>query len=267
MKISSLKQIHHLALSLAIGSVGFLGHSVLGQVGAANAATLASASASAVLFDFSHQPLAGDAETFKDAFATGLPGLVRADAIADAELFTKPAVTGRNIASSIASGNGNAPYQAAAESSASITGFDFTVRANETFQFDWQANLFVEAVSDQPSQEHSFAGGLFGLGIYIRDTNNNLQLVDTLSLLGNDDALGLTKFDLQQTQGFTANQMASTSERLLQGRYAKTVAQATQFTVLELKQTKVAVAVPEPSMLIALGIIGTLGLRLRQRQS
>jgi hypothetical protein len=267
MKISPLKPPHPVALRFAIGAVGLLGSSVFGQVSAANAATLARASVSAALFDFSHQPLAGDAETFKDAFATGLPGSVQADAIADAEFFTKPAVTGRNIAGSIARGNGNAPYQAAAESSASITGFDFTVGANETFQFDWQTNLFVEAVSDRPSQERSFAGGLFGLGIYTRDANNRLQLVDTLSLLGNDDALGLTKFDLQQTQGFTVRQTASASERLLQGRYAKTVAQATQFTVLELKQTKVAVAVPEPSMLIALGTIGALGLGLRRRQS
>jgi hypothetical protein len=55
------------------------------------------------------------------------------------------------------------------------------------------------------------------------------------------------------------------SQRLLKGRYAKTVAQATKFTVLELKQTRVAVSVPEPSMLLAMGTIGGLAWLTRRR--
>jgi hypothetical protein len=258
--VHSLKPAHYLG-GLTIGLISTIGLSTQAQ-----ANTLAQSSAAAELFNFSHRPQAADAQTFQDAIALGTPGQVAANAFADAEFFSqKGDVTGNNLSISVASGTGG-NYVAQAESSASVTGFDFNVAANESFSFDWRSLMRVEATSDRPTEERSLASGLFGFAIYSRDPANQLQLIDTLDLSGSDDGTSATLFDLNATSGFRYTPTQTANQVALNGRYTKAVPQATKFTVFELKRNQVSVSAPEPTIVIALFGMGAWGvIRKRQR--
>jgi hypothetical protein len=246
--------------SLTIGLI-----STIGLTAQANANTLAQSGAAVELFNFSHRPQAANAQTFKAAIAIGTPRQVSASAFADAEFLSQNGtVAGRNVSLSLASGTG-ANYSAEAKSEASVIGVDFQVGANQTFSFDWQSSLLVNATSDSPG-EHSFASGLFGFEIYTRDANQQLHLVDTLDLFGSDDASHGTLFDFNASSGFNFTKNQTANQFNLAGRYTKAVAQATQFTVFELKRNQVSVAAPEPGSAIAFVALGTTAfVRKRQR--
>jgi hypothetical protein len=263
---SSMKIVHSLKPAHHIGGLTISLIATIGFTTQAQANTLAQSSAAAELFNFSHRPQAGDAQTFQDAIALGTPGRVGANAFADAEFFTQQGdVTGNNLSISTASGTGG-NYLAQAESSASVTGFDFSVAANESFSFDWRSLLRVEATSDRPTEERSLASGLFGFAIYTRDQANQLQLVDTLNLFGSDDGTRATLFDLNATSGFRYTPTQTANQVALNGRYTKAVTQATKFTVFELKRNQVSVSAPEPTLAIALFGVGAWGVaRKRQR--
>jgi hypothetical protein len=264
MKIShSLK--HHqrfgrqLLGSLTIGLIATIGISTQ-----ANANTLAQSGAAATLFNFSHRPTGADAQTFEAAIAIGTPGQVSASAFADAEFLSQNgAAAGRNGSLSLASGTG-ANYSANAASEASVIGVDFQVGANQTFSFDWQSHLLVNATSDSPN-EHSFASGLFGFEIYTRDANQQLHLVDTLDLFGSANDSKGTLFNFNASSGFNFTKTQTANQFNLAGRYTKAVAQATQFTVFELKRNQVSVAAPEPGIAIAFVALGTTAF-VRKRQ-
>jgi hypothetical protein len=255
MKINS----SHYFGSLTIGLI-----STIGIAAQANANTLAQSGSAAALFNFSHRPQAADAQTFQDAIAIGTPGQVSATAFADAEFLSQSgAVTANNVSISRATGTGQ-NYTAEAESEATVTGFDFQVAAHQTFSFDWQSVLSVNATSDRPSQERSEASGLFGFAIYSRGADQTLNLIDTLDLFGSDDGSSEPLFNLKATNGFTFTPTQTASQFALQGRYSRMATEATQFTVFELKRNAVSVAAPEPTLTIAFVALGTAALRRRR---
>jgi hypothetical protein len=260
MKIS-----HSLKAAQSIGSLTIGLISTIGIAASAKADTLAQSSAAAALFNFSHRPQAADAQTFRDAIAIGTPGQVSATAFADAEFLSQNgAAAANNVSITRATGTGQ-NYSAEAESEATVTGFDFQVAAHQTFSFDWESSLFLNATSDRPTQEQSNASGLFGFAIYSRGEDQTLNLVDTLDLFGSDDGASSPLFDLKATSGFQFTPTQTANQFSLAGRYQKAVTQATQFTVFELKRNAVSVAAPEPGLAIAFVALGTTAL-VRKRQ-
>jgi hypothetical protein len=258
LKSSRLKPLQYVG-GLTIGLI-----STVGITAPANANTLAQSRAAAELFNFSHRPQAADAQTFRDAIAIGAPGQVSATAFSDAEFLSQNgAAAANNVSITRATGTGQ-NYSAAAESEATVTGFDFQVAAHQTFSFDWESSLFLNATSDRPTQERSSAAGLFGFAIYSRGADQTLNLIDTLDLFGRDDGTSNPLFDLKSTSGFQFTPTQTTNQFSLQGRYQRAVTQATQFTVFELKRNMVSVAAPEPSLAIAFIALGTTAL-LRKR--
>ncbi len=258
MKITS----SHYFGSLTIGLI-----STIGLAAQANANTLAQSGAAADLFNFSHRPRAADAQTFEDAIAIGTPGQVSATAFADAEFLSQSgAAAASNVSISRADGTGQ-NYRAEAASEATVTGFDFQVAAHQTFSFDWQSLLSINATSDRPSQERSEASGLFGFAIYSRGADQMLNLVDTLDLFGRDDGGSEPLFNLKATNGFKFTPTQTATQFALQGRYSRAVTQATQFTVFELKRNAVSVAAPEPTLTIAFVALGTAAVARRRRNA
>ena len=215
--------------------------------------------------NFSHRPLSVSTITDTTSFVTASNGQVVAVADANANFVSGiPQPFASNFSSSTVSGNGNS-YFGQADSFAAVIGYNFFVGGGETFSFNFKAGLNLATSIDNSQFESAVAGGSIVLELYDTTNANNWVYLDSFTLtgglttVGNDDFLNVGASDSITLNSKTvvlnsalAGKQEST-EAFTQGSYARTFNNFTNLALVEAKQNRAAVAVPEPS-----NIIGTI---------
>jgi hypothetical protein len=250
-----------------------IGTTVIAQ--SAFAATLAYSTAEVSLQKFSHLPTNPQANAAQEVVGTGAAvATVDQDAFFCTDSACGEPGTAGNFSVSRAAGTGNSAYYGFARSAAGVAGYDFSVGADETFSFNFDALLQVGTHTDQPG-ETATANSNISFQIFAGGDPNNLVLLDQLTLSGrarnNQTTAQLGIFPSSSNFSLLAGAIdsqvgAAPASILLSGLFSRRFDQATHISLVETKQTEAAVAVPEPTLLPALGVLLLVfGYRARRR--
>jgi hypothetical protein len=235
------------------------------------AATLASSEATVTISNFSHNPLDPlvITDTFTNTFATD--GSVNADADAVANFVTNPPASAFNSSFSSADGVGN-NYSGTADSFAGVVG-NFSVNSGETFSFNFDADLNLNTSIDNPQTENAIASGKVSFAIYDTSNLDNWVLLDSLTISGNitstdNDFLSfetgtgsqLNLSNISLNTNFSNRQESANA--FTQGNFSHTFDRLTNLTLVEFKENRSSVAVPEPSIIFGT-ILGILAVGYR----
>ncbi|MEQ9667322.1 PEP-CTERM sorting domain-containing protein [Coleofasciculus sp. G2-EDA-02] len=238
------------------------------------AATFASSEAKVNLDNFSHAPT--DISTLTDTQVTAIAtnGSVTADAKAEAVFTAAPFGTtqANNYSWSQTQGDGRR-YVGLAKSFAAIIGYDFIIKAGDTFEFDFMGFLNLETSIDNLPGEYATAEGMISLALYDSTNPANWVLLDSFLLSGILDTLGESDdLDYQFSENFTLNSSDTSldtdfvgqeelAEAVINGSYSKTFDSLTKLILIEAKTNQAQVqAVPESSSLLGLLVLGLLFL-------
>jgi hypothetical protein len=231
------------------------------SVQSASAATFANAYAQVKLEDFSHNPLSIDALAIHEVNSTG-------SAIATAnekalfcvdELACPGEAIAKNRSTSQASGTGSSDYYGFAQSQAAVAGYDFLIEKGGTFSFNFDALLRVGTSTDQQPGERAFASSNITFQIFEGDT-----LLDKLILSGTaEDANQTAQLSIDGSHpdfSFSSNLKSNVDRNRparmsLKGLFSRTFENGAHISLVETKTTQAMVAVPEPTLLPALGVL------------
>lgn len=248
------------------------------------AATLSLSAAALEINNLSHKPLATSTFTNTQTLAIAENGLVAANANADAVFKVYPSIKPSlvyNSSTSIAVGEGSS-YFGLAQSVAAIAGYDFGVKAGETFSFDFAGFLALQTSIDNQWSERASARGKISLQLYDSSDKNNWKPLDCFTISGllktSDigDYFGYSHseniaFNPQFTSfGGAFGGRQESLEASLFGNFSRTFNTSTNLTLLEVKENQVTVEsepVPEPSSIIAslLFLLTGLGYKFRSK--
>jgi hypothetical protein len=242
------------------------------------AATLAYSNAQVSFQDFSHLPTNPQALATQQVVTTGVAtATTQQDAFFCTDSTCGQAGTAGNFSNSQANGAGNGAYFGFGRSSAGVAGYDFMIGAGDTFSFNFAALLQVGTHTDQLPGERATAKSNISFQIFEGGDPNNLTLLDRLTLSGTaQDAQSNAQLSiLNSSPNFTFNsgslnsQVGATPASIfLSGLFSRRFDQATHISLVEIKNTEAAVAVPEPTLLPALGILlFVFGYRIHQKSS
>lgn len=234
------------------------------------AATFASSDATVTIDNFSHKPFDSDVitDTFTEVFATD--GIVNSDTDAVASFVTVP-TSAFNSSFSSSDGTGN-QYTGTADSFAGVLG-NFSVNSGETFSFDFDAKLNLATSIDNPQTEFANASGTVSFALYDTSNVDNWMLLDSFNISGNIASTGndflnfddrnsdrFNFYDVSLNPNFGGDRESATAST--EGLFSHTFDRSTNLTLVEVKENRSSVAVPEPSIIVGT-ILGILAVGYR----
>jgi hypothetical protein len=230
------------------------------SIQSASAATFAYANAAVNFTSFSHDPSSVDAFAIQQVTTTGgAIAKTKEDAFFCTPSDCQKSIAG-NYSTSAANGIGSSNYYGFAQSNAGIVGYEFLIGAGETFSFNFNALLQVGTRTDRQPGERAFASSNISFQIF-----EGTELLDELILSGtaenanqkaqltlSDSSSNFSFFDSDLTSNVRRNRPASI---FLKGLFSRTFDHDTNISLVETKYTEAIVAVPEPTLLPALGVL------------
>jgi len=239
------------------------------------AATFASSESTVTIDNFSHNLFDSEVitDTFTSTFATD--GNVNASTDAVANFITEPP-SAFNSSFSSTDGTGN-NYSGTADSFAGVLG-NFSVNSGETFSFNFDADLNLATSIDNPQTETAIADGTVSFALYDTSNVDSWTLLDSFTISGNvtsgdSDFLNfnssngtlLNLSNISLTTNFGGDRESATAST--EGIFSRTFDRVTNLTLVEVKENRSTVAVPEPSIVVGtiLGIFA-LGYRAWSRR-
>lgn len=230
------------------------------------AATFSFSEARVNLSNFSHNPVNVYTFTSTNTVTQASSGQVTAKANADSAFLGNPAQAENSSLSSV-SGQGR-NYSGLAQSVAGLIGYDFIVEKDETFSFNFTAFLNLQASIENPPSERANAFGNISFLLYDSNNPNNpldfFTLSSSLATLGEDDFLTLENSESITLSTEDNNVNFGGLEELAQssvnGVYSRTFSSLTRLTLVEAKENRVSVAVPESSNLLSLFLFSLICL-------
>ncbi|AFY52962.1 PEP-CTERM putative exosortase interaction domain-containing protein [Rivularia sp. PCC 7116] len=262
---------HKLIQKLILVAAPVLASSVL-AISPSRAATFALSAAEFEFENFSQSPSGVLASTDTDTFSFEENGVAEATAEANA-IFLQSTEGGTNFNFTEAFGE-NQEYLAFAESESELIG-SFEIEADNSFSFDFVANLDLATSIDNPPSENARAAG--EISFFLFDIDNNTVL-DSFDLIGNLTTEGDNDFvALQASDNVNFNQesvnpnfggLEESLEASVEGSYKRLFTRNTNLALVEFKQNRVLVQAPEPSaslaLLVSSGVIGVIMKRRRK---
>lgn len=236
------------------------------------AATFASSETTVTIDNFSHNPFDSDVitDTFTSTFATD--GSVNADAEAVSSFVTAPP-SSFNSTFSTTDGTGN-QYTGTADSFAGVLG-NFNVNSGETFSFNFAADLNLSTSVDNPQTEFATASSAITFAVYDTSDVDNWVLLDSFEISSNinttgDDFLDFNDsnsnqfnfYDVSLNPNFGGDREGASAST--EGIFSRTFDRTTNLTLVEVKENRSSVAVPEPSI-VAGTILAILAVGYRAR--
>jgi hypothetical protein len=215
-----------------------------------------------------------------NASVSGTNVIAQADAFAS---FFKDPLSSSNLTSNKASGSGNT-YFGLAQSEAKVAG-DFSIKAGETFSFDFTAFLDMDTYVGDPFGEKATASG--DISLVLLDITNQ-SVLDSFSVFSNivtsayakpsEDVFGYDKSqNINLGLIYKKTSFGSINEEsvkaLFEGSYQRSFQSDTRLRLIETKTNQVTVEAPEPSntfaLLLGFGLTGAfLGAKSKlNRQS
>ncbi|MDV2995333.1 MAG: hypothetical protein N4J56_004987 [Chroococcidiopsis sp. SAG 2025] len=234
------------------------------------AATFASSESTVTLDNFSHNPFDSEVitDTFTNTFATDDNVNTSTDAIAN--FITEPP-SAFNSSFSSTDGTGN-NYSGTADSFAGVLG-NFSVNSGETFSFNFDADLNLTTSIDNPQTETAIADGTVSFAIYDTSNVDSWTLLDSFTISGNvtsgnndflnfnsSDGTQLNLSNISLTTNFGGDRESASAST--EGLFSRTFDRVTNLTLVEVKENRSTVAVPEPSI-VAGTILGIFALGYR----
>lgn len=258
--------------SIALLFVAPLATGLSAGIAPSSAATLANSAAEVTIDNFSHRPGDTGTSAITDTDTTSFDGLAIAEANANAAFIVNcQQLLAQNLSETKVSGGGDR-YSGLAQSQASVIG-DFSLGAEETFSFTFQAILHSLISVDNPESELASASGK--ISFWVIDTVTSI-LLDSFELVSGLHSANGILLNVSGTEGFQDTKInfsppseASVTQSLLSasGVYARTFNSATQLRLVEVKNNIAEAAaepVPEPSAI--LGTAMFLGLLFKSRK-
>ncbi|GET37307.1 hypothetical protein [Microseira wollei] len=216
--------------------------------------------------------------------AKGRASVSGTNVIAQAEAFAsffKDPLSSSNLTSNKASGSGNT-YFGLAQSEAKVAG-DFSIKAGETFSFDFTAFLELSTFVGNPFGEKATASGDISLVLF--DITNQ-SVLDSFSVFSNivtsayakpsEDVFGYNKsqnININFTKKFTdfGSIYKESVKASFDGSYQRSFQSDTRLLLIETKTNQVTVEAPEPSntfaLLLGFGMTGAfLGAKSKLNQ-
>ena len=268
------------------------------------AATFASSSSTANLFDFSHTPVSGSLSVNADAQGFSLDGFDPGSTIDNGDSISSSAGNGSIFANADASGalifdedpaeafnsttsevgGDSREYLFLAQSQAEVVG-NFFFDTASLFSFDFIISSLIDTQIDNPLSEFVGAGANISFAIFGGTSQSNQSLLDTFSLsallfsqgpdVGTTLQQSSNNFDVDvfADEDFGDSQTEESIFFFAEGSYQRSFDANSYVTVVEVKNNAAAVAVPEPfasSIAISLLVMGgTMGMRskLNRKQS
>lgn len=239
------------------------------------AASIAFSQISTELNTFSHQPYTTQTLTNTTTLAIALTeSLSFSIAQAEASFFVEPTLTTSEILSS-AGGEGS-NYFSSAQSEAQIIG-DFTIDAGELFSFDFTASINSLALIDDLSANESAdtSGELSFLLVDTLDQNivyDSFLLSFGANIPSSSNSLSLQtgdNFSLENTTlSNSSNPTQNISSALIQGSFSYQFENSTNITLIQEKNSRGSVAVPEPNALLgSLFFLALIGIKYKTRKN
>ncbi|MEB3830511.1 hypothetical protein [Phormidium sp. CCY1219] len=234
------------------------------------------ASHSEFYFDnFSHSPTSSHTFAGTDTWTWAKPaGSVAAVGNAEAVFFHPPnyPAVAWNESSSLAFGEGH-DYRGFAASEARVIG-NFFIPEAEDFYFDFSGGLqLATSIENSPGEAAKAAADISFL-LLDRSQPENQQLLDFVSLSAAlETDLDTDFIGYQNSPTVTANFSSHTEFGGLQefagigveGSVKRSFNSPTHLSLVELKNTRVAVKAPEPSLTLGFMVLGLLGIRLKSQ--
>lgn len=249
-----------------------------------HAATLTSVEGLVTLDNFSHAPQ--DIGTLVDvnARAIAVDGTVTVDIIVDSIFLNDSSPQAANFTRTDAAGSGN-DYLGFAQVQSQVSGQAFSIQSGETYSFDYTSFLKVDVFNDFPERETASTAGQLSLWLYDITSQDNRQLIDSLTLLAGanlSDQGSFQQFQLDTGPGFEPEFSASQTfgndnqtiiTSLNTGSFARTFDEATSLAlVAEVSSDTLVTAgsvspepIPEPSTYLGSLVLLGLGLRLYRK--
>jgi hypothetical protein len=234
------------------------------------AATLASSEATVTIDNFSHNPFDSEVitDTFTSVFVTDGNVNTNTDAVGSFET-TPPSAFNSSFSSSGGTGN---EYTGTADSFAGVLG-NFSINSGETFSFNFDANLNLATSIDNPQTEFANASGNVSFALYDTSNVDNWMLLDAFNISGNIATTGNDFLNFNTGNGSQFNfydlslNTASSGDResaiaSTEGIFSRTFDRSTSLTLVEVKENRSSVAVPEPSIVFGT-ILGILAVGYR----
>jgi hypothetical protein len=222
------------------------------------AATLASSEATVTIDNFSHNPFDSEVitDTFTSVFATDGNVNTNTDAVAD---FVTAPPSAFNSSFSSSDGTGN-EYTGTADSFAGVLG-NFSINSGETFSFSFDTNLNLFTSIDNPQTEFANASGTVSFAVYDTSNVDNWVLLDSLNISSNIATTGNDFLNFDHSNGERFNfydvslnpNFGGVRESAIastEGIFSRTFDRATNLTLVEVKENRSSVAVPEPSIVV-----------------
>ncbi len=258
------------------------------------AATFASSSSTANLFNFSQSPLSGSLSVNADAQGFSLDGFDPGSTIDNGDSVSSNAGSGSIFANADSSGalifdvdpaeafntttsevgGDSREYLFSAQSDAQIVG-NFFLDTASLFSFDFVISSLLETDIDNPLSEVANASANISFSIFGGTSQSNQTLLDTFSvsaLLQSQGAdVGTTlqqssnnfDIDVVADENFGDSQTEEFIAFFAEGSYQRSFDANSYVTVVEVKNNQAAAAVPEPfepsivlSLLLTGGAIG-----------
>jgi hypothetical protein len=242
------------------------------------AATLAGASSTMTIDNFSHSPVGVEGFSQSNAQVRVLNGPGTATANADGRYNLTTVPTTSFITDSLATAQGEGLSYAALGTSETIAaGYNFFVPQSESFTFDFTGSLNVLALTQGGLDEVATAIGTIDFQLFGGADENSLTLLDTLSLFASDDGNGALSFQREGTGGFNRFSSSETTpgiQTTFTGSFSRNFAAPTYLRLVE-RKTNVAFvgqgnvpieAVPEPHMIGGLLLFAYKNVRKRAKQ-
>lgn len=223
----------------------------------AMAATLAFSEAAFQFDNFSHSPYAVGTKTNTNTLAVVNNPASSTAASAAALAYFVPESAG-NFSASYASGKGSY-YLGVAQSLAQVVG-NFLVGPGESFAFNFKASLALASSVSTPPSERANAAGRIAFWLFGSSNGGPASLLDSFSAFGQVAASGNNLLSWQSSGNISymgSAKMYGTARESFasanfQGSYQRDFNSPTQLTLVEVKENQANVAVPEPSVPLAL---------------
>ncbi|NJM22745.1 MAG: PEP-CTERM sorting domain-containing protein [Richelia sp. RM2_1_2] len=235
------------------------------------AATFAFSEGIFVVENFSQSPSNVATNTDTNTLTISKGGMVQAIAEAEAFFLIEPTVAFNSSLSEAFGENRN--YLGVAQSEASVIG-NFNVNANTNFSFDFFTNLELATSIDNSPQEKARASGDISFALIDLKNDNILEffnLAGNITTEGDDDFVALQKSDnVVLSEVFGAPSFGGLQEFLtvsIEGSLQRYFTDETTIALVEIKRNRAEVAVPEPSISLALLVSGgVISLVLKRKR-
>jgi len=237
------------------------------------AATFAASSAQVDISGFSQNPTTIGTFRSTDTQALGnAEALAAATATFQVDYQNRNLTQAANQTESLAQGTGRSNYSGLAVSFAEVIGQTFLVKAGDPFALKFKALLNLAVATDGAPQESATVDGTIALGIFNQQEGQLLDSFSLFSSLGTQDS---ARLELKNTAAFTVNAnvnallggLDKSTTITVDGQYARVFDQNISLTLIERKESRAAVEVPEPHsaalLLVFFAAIGRFGLKQR----